>query len=442
MDTLLDRLIPLGDDKAIERLTEKDYRTLSELLNSYGHEQWAKRPRHFTLLRTIGAQQHIDAFDEDVWGKVTDISIPYCRENLPTVLGPHKRSEFFEKQRLVVTQNMDLERGVEGEHIFVQEPSQLQFSDRTPLGSGSGGQVWKAYSRVSLRFYAVKEISRAVTFSRDQNALDRFTKELANAKKVQHRHVARIVGSFTSPRHVGIIMSTVGDQDFASFLEGHLDADGKSLLRSFYGCLVSGLLAIHEGNIRHNDVKPHNIILRDNTVYFTDFGTSYDHSDEKKSTTNNTPAFFTRRYASPEVIKSKPKSSSSDIWSLGVIFLEMATRLHGKKVEDMRLFLDSRPAEAGSSYSEDVPGLRAWIEQLDSMGMDTLIAEDKLPLRWIIAMIMEDRFQRPTASALRDMIDADTTKARLTFMCNECRYELESEPTECVASTMGQSKLG
>jgi serine/threonine protein kinase len=58
-------------------------------------------------------------------------------------------------------------------------------------------------------------------------------------------------------------------------------------------------------------------------VLITDFGTALDWSDDSGATTTGRPGPITSLYAAPEVIAYERRNESSDIWSLGCVFLEM-----------------------------------------------------------------------------------------------------------------------
>lgn len=102
-------------------------------------------------------------------------------------------------------------------------------------------------------------------------------------------------------------------------------AQTKAMARIFvqaFGCLADGLAYLRHRQIRHKDIKPRNILIHQGRVLYTDFGLSLDYSLRDNSVSSG-PAAMTRRYAAPEVIESRPRDSSSDIFSLGCVFVEM-----------------------------------------------------------------------------------------------------------------------
>ncbi|KAF2198638.1 kinase-like protein, partial [Delitschia confertaspora ATCC 74209] len=116
-------------------------------------------------------------------------------------------------------------------------------------------------------------------------------------------------------------------------------------LRTFFGCLARALEFLHEQKVRHKDIKPHNILIDRGNVLFTDFGLSLDFTGADGSTTMSMVNGMTPRYCAPEVSQYERRNTQSDIWSLGVIFMEMIVVLKGKKIQDMDEFLRQRGSQ-------------------------------------------------------------------------------------------------
>ncbi|KAH7403083.1 kinase-like domain-containing protein, partial [Cadophora sp. MPI-SDFR-AT-0126] len=79
---------------------------------------------------------------------------------------------------------------------------------------------------------------------------------------------------------------------------------------------------IHAQRIRHKDIKPTNILVKDDNILIADFGLSKRFSDETTET-RSTAGFKTPGYCAPEVAAHEPRSRASDIFSLGCVFAEM-----------------------------------------------------------------------------------------------------------------------
>lgn len=68
-------------------------------------------------------------------------------------------------------------------------------------------------------------------------------------------------------------MEPVTDRNHATYLRlACSSSDCRSLLRSFFGGLATGLAYLHDCNVRHKDIKPHNTLVKQSNNYFTDLG--------------------------------------------------------------------------------------------------------------------------------------------------------------------------
>jgi serine/threonine protein kinase len=266
-------------------------------------------------------------------------------------------------------------------------------------------------------------VRRKDTFEEDQHAIANFVNELKTSKRVDHRHVVKVVASFTDPEHVGIIMGTIADCDLKSFMEKEMVPERKTLLRSFFGCLVLGLKAIHSMNIRHKDIKPTNILVKSSVVLYTDFGIALDYSQTERSTTRGRPAMFTEQYCAPEVDNWEDQKSSSDIFSLAAVFLEMATILNNESIEKLRKYLDENGAGNSGWYCRCLPRIGNWISELQqntqSLGIDRTV------LTWISNGLQKEASDRPTIYQLEIDVGRAHAAAQYPLACHGCIPNLQ-----------------
>ena len=106
------------------------------------------------------------------------------------------------------------------------------------------------------------------------------------------------------------------------------------MLRGYFVCLSQAISYLHSSGVRHKDIKPENILIDESgSVILTDFGISRRFPKHTPHATNNEWK-FTRKYASPEIMKDRNtlRDDPSDVFSLGCVFLEMATLLLGRSL--------------------------------------------------------------------------------------------------------------
>jgi serine/threonine protein kinase len=221
-------------------------------------------------------------------------------------------------------------------------------------------------------------------------------------------------GSYTDPRHLALIISPVADGNLRQYLnnaESSFDLTNPVCLRNWFGCLATAVQYIHGMKIRHRDIKPENILVHGSRVLLVDFELCHDWKDLSRSTTS-ADCGHTPLYAAPEVLLHMDSNSSSDIWSLGCVFLEMVTVLKGKDVSQMRALCKSQ--SKSEIFCNNRLGISQWLElleQLSELGNE--------PLFWIAKMLQHDKDFRPKAGAVVDLIW--NSEASGDYFCTSCQ---------------------
>jgi serine/threonine protein kinase len=223
-------------------------------------------------------------------------------------------------------------------------------------------------------------------------------------------------------------MTPIADGDLAAYL-ACATADKYAELRTFFGCLATALEFLHSHNVRHKDIKPGNILVSGGTVLFADFGLSLDFTDATGSTTMSMVNGMTPRYCAPEVANHAPRNTKSDIWCLGVVFLEMIVRLKGKKIQYMDDFLRQRGTEQ-AFIRLNTAALPELIAHLATLGQWT----DNRALEWTEPMLAVTQTLRPTAAALVSRITAPIREGENTGFCGICCVMPEEEDFSDYAS--------
>ncbi|XP_044716091.1 kinase [Hirsutella rhossiliensis] len=117
------------------------------------------------------------------------------------------------------------------------------------------------------------------------------------------------------------------------------DADADANTRPFdflcalLGCVARAMAHCHANGVRHLDIKPLNILLNPYRVYLADFGISRDVSGQDQTTTDGTPG--TEKWRAPELYADHGSSMQlSDMYSLGLVYLNVATVLYNARLAD------------------------------------------------------------------------------------------------------------
>uniref|UniRef100_A0A8C0UCU8 non-specific serine/threonine protein kinase n=1 Tax=Cyanistes caeruleus TaxID=156563 RepID=A0A8C0UCU8_CYACU len=91
---------------------------------------------------------------------------------------------------------------------------------------------------------------------------------------------------------------------------------------SFLSQCLQGLDFLHSNHVIHRDVKSNNILLRtDGSVKLADFGLSAQLTPEQNQRCSVTG---TPWWMAPEVVKRQPYGPKVDVWSFGIVAIEMA----------------------------------------------------------------------------------------------------------------------
>jgi TolA-binding protein len=408
-----------GDKDSRSAYMDAEILEISSLLRSL-NPPWEKVPRMYIVLRTIG---HLDLLDQFIDLGFSDHWFPVTARTLPQNISPSIRSSFVQAQDLILTKSLDLVKGKSGRHHHFKQGEHLPLEPRGRLGSGGFGEVDRVLNTIDFREYARKRIRRRGMFTTAaREEMESFITELQVLKRLEHQHVVDLVGSYTDPRYVGLIMSPIADMDLAAYLK-NVQTSQFPELRTFFGCLAAALQYLHDHRIRHKDIKPSNILVHRGTVLFTDFGLSRDFTDLTGSTTFGRVNGLSPRYSAPEVFAGEPRNTSSDIWSLGLVFLEMVVVLKGQTLVSMNSYLEENGSK--TLLVRDNPiALTQFLAKLKDLD----ILSDNRALNWVRTMVRRDQKSRPTAAELVASIHLqDETSEGLNAFCGSCCISTDSD---------------
>lgn len=157
----------------------------------------------------------------------------------------------------------------------------------------------------------------------EADGLQRFIQEYALLAQVQHPNVARIFRQDFSVAHAYIAMEYFPRGDLRARMKaGPIDA---ATAISYIKQTAAGLGAIHDVGIAHRDLKPDNLMLRqDGSLALADFGVAKQVM-MKITDTGDGDIVGTPYYLSPEQALGQPVDARCDIYSLGVLAYELLT---------------------------------------------------------------------------------------------------------------------
>jgi DNA-binding response OmpR family regulator len=191
------------------------------------------------------------------------------------------------------------------------------------IGEGGMARVYLASRESDDEPLVVKLLRREVLANK--TALARFMEEYSLVERIQSRHVARIYDHGQSEEHAYLVMEFFEGGDLNKRLGGKA-LDPQEALRIFRE-LMFALGDIHEKGILHRDLKPQNLMFRqDGTLAILDFGIA-KHIDAIDRTKEG-EVLGTPRYMSPEQVQGRALDLRTDIYSAGVLLYQMLTGEH------------------------------------------------------------------------------------------------------------------
>ncbi|GAA5845412.1 hypothetical protein JCM11251_005066 [Rhodosporidiobolus azoricus] len=209
------------------------------------------------------------------------------------------------------------------------DPNAL-YSKIKKVGQGASGSVFVAKVLANGAKVAIKQMDLS-----HQPRKELIVNEILVMKESQHPNIVNFLDSFlVNGAELWVVME---------FMEGGALTDiidSNTLEEDQISCISNetckGLQHLHGQSIIHRDIKSDNVLLDpQGHVKITDFGFSAKLTDQKskRATMVGTPYWM-----APEVVKQKEYGAKVDIWSLGIMAIEM--------IENEPPYLDEEPLKA------------------------------------------------------------------------------------------------
>jgi len=200
--------------------------------------------------------------------------------------------------------------------VSPEDPHKI-FVNVKKIGEGTFGEVFGGLDIRSLEKVAIKKMDLTENYEED------LITEVDMMDTLKHPNIVRYISSFKVENELWVVMEFMGGGSLTDILElhKHLEIKEEYIARVMLESLKA-LEYIHSLHRIHRDIKSDNILLDTNgAVKLADFGYTVQLTEakNKRNTTIGTPY-----WEAPEVITGDLYDAKVDVWSLGVMALEMA----------------------------------------------------------------------------------------------------------------------
>lgn len=324
-----------------------------------------------------------------------------------------------EEQRLMLSASVpSLLNGGLGEQLH-PHGTNAHFRFVGELGTGTYGEVSIVMEPTSKTFYAQKSIR--IRDRHDARAKEVIEQEVKNEvnimQRLRHHHIASVLFYVRDVSAFSLIMLPVGDYDLRQFLEEkciQAKFPGNELkhIDNWFGCLVSALAYAHEQHIKHEDIKPSNILIKEYRPYLADFGSAKDFSHLEASTSTDHMIAGTPVYWPPELNRSRGRPA--DVFALGCVFSEMLTVRQKRSLTEYRNERFVSDTDFGFAFRKNLSGVERWLKALPNI--DDKDSVQSFLLEILLNMLQREPDARFTAKQIKKRLRAEED----VLFCSSC----------------------
>lgn len=280
----------------------------------------------------------------------------------------------------------------------------LRFTNFFKIGEGSTGMVYAALdlenNNAENNLVAVKKMNL-----HKQQRRELLFNEVVIMRDYQHNNIVDMYGSYLIEDELWVVMEYLDGGALTDIVtktrmdENQIATVCKSVLKA--------LAFLHANGVIHRDIKSDSILLsKDGRVKLTDFGFVAQVSADlqKRKSLVGTPYWM-----APEIISRLPYGTEVDIWSLGIMIIEM--------MDGEPPYFDQPPLQA-MRFIRDMPPPRF---------KDSVHRSSPRLLSFLDRMLVRDPTQRATAAELLEhpFIRLATTNVCLLPLINSTDLEVE-----------------
>ncbi|ORX85642.1 kinase-like protein [Basidiobolus meristosporus CBS 931.73] len=192
------------------------------------------------------------------------------------------------------------------------------YTNLQKFAEGESGDMFVAQQVTTGKMVAIKIIPEEMT-----SKLSSIRNEILMMKMSSHPNVVEYYGCYAHDQSLWIITEYMDVGSVADIISCYPDIRMKEThIATVCRDILAGLAHLHQLNRAHRDIRSDNILINsEGVIKIADFGhsTQFNEANPTRKSVIGTPYWM-----APEVVKGQDYTTKVDIWSLGIVAIEMA----------------------------------------------------------------------------------------------------------------------
>ncbi|XP_030837985.1 serine/threonine-protein kinase PAK 3 isoform X2 [Strongylocentrotus purpuratus] len=226
-----------------------------------------------------------------------------------TTQAQQERREKMKKKKMSDDEILEKLRSI----VSVGDPKR-KYSKFEKIGQGASGVVYTAIEVATGQEVAIKQMNL-----QQQPKKELIINEILVMRENKHQNIVNYLDSYLVSDELWVVMEFLAGGSLTDVVTETCMDEGQ--IASVCRECLQALQFLHQRHVIHRDIKSDNILLgMDGNVKLTDFGFCAQITPEqsKRTTMVGTPYWM-----APEVVTRKQYGPKVDIWSLGIMAIEM-----------------------------------------------------------------------------------------------------------------------